>query len=178
MISVDVWIDVVSPWCYTMKHTLEEAVAAHRSPAEVTVVYRAFEVGEREAGGQGAPGRSFDALRLVALGLEQGGPPLQGAVLERLFHAHFGGEADLTDHEQLQRLGAEAGLDESRLAELLAGDAFADAVRADEAEARDRGVESVPYVLADDAGAVHGIQPVEVVSELLARAGSSPGAAR
>jgi predicted DsbA family dithiol-disulfide isomerase len=171
MIPVDcqVWMDVISPWCYTVKHRLEQAVAESARPAEVTVHYRSYET---EPGEQGQPGPSHDAHRLVALGLAQGGPPLQGAVLERLFHAHFTEGRDVSDHEQLQRLGAEAGLDERRLGAVLAGDDFDEEVAADRAEAESRGIDTVPYIIANDAHVVHGVQPVEVLSELLAHAGT------
>lgn len=169
-IDCQVWVDVISPWCFQMKHQLEQAIAESHRPAEVTVTYRAFET---EAGTQDRPGPSFDALRVVALGLALGGPPLQGAVLERLLHAHFTEHRDVGDVAQLQRLGAEAGLDERRLAAVLAGDDFADEVRRDEEEARAIGVETVPYVVVNGTHSVHGAQPLEVLKELLEHAGSS-----
>ncbi len=218
-IDLQVWADVVSPWCYIVKHRLERAIAMSDRPAEVTVRYRAYELDPDASRGSGvlavdhlttSGGRSpdeardlvgraaaaaredalavdperlrhsnsFDAHRLVALGLAQGGPPLQAAVLERLFSAHFTEGRAIDDHEELQRLGAEAGLDERRLGAVLAGDDLAEEVRADEEAARDVGVTGVPYVLAGGSLAVHGAQPVEVFSNLLARAGSSPAEPR
>lgn len=116
---------------------------------------------------------TFDALRVVALGLAQGGPPLQAAVLERLFSAHFSEGRAVDDPTELQRLGAEAGLDERRLGSVLAGDDFAEQVREDEEAARDLGITRVPYVLAGDSLVVHGAQPTEVFADLLAKAGSA-----
>ena len=74
----------------------------------------------------------FDAHRLMHLGLAQGGPALQAAVAERMFAAHFCEGKALDDPRVLQRLGPEAGLDEHRVAAVLAGDEYASAVRADE----------------------------------------------
>ena len=92
---------------------------------------------------------SFDAHRLVALGLAQGGPALQAAVLERLYSAHFTEGKAIDDIETLQRLGAEAGLDGRRVSAVLAGDEYADHVRADEEAAVDIGITGVPFFMAN-----------------------------
>lgn len=211
VIEVDVWADVVCPWCFIGKHRLERAVAACEHPAEVTVRYHAYEldpqtpVGSGEgiigylaartgkseqearqmAEGAAISGRpdgvdiqidtqlrsnSFDAHRLVALGANQGGPALQAAVLERFYVAHFTQGRPIDDHEALQRLSAEAGLDERRVGALLAGDEFADSVRADEDAARQMGIQGVPFAVANMKVAVSGAQSVETFSELLSSA--------
>ena len=99
---------------------------------------------------------SFDAHRLVALGLAQGGPALQAAVLERFYSAHFSEGKAIDDIETLQRLGAEAGLDGRRVSAVLAGDEFADHVRADEAAATDIGITGVPFFMANRRVALSG----------------------
>jgi predicted DsbA family dithiol-disulfide isomerase len=111
---------------------------------------------------------SFDAHRLIALGLEQGGPALQGAVLERLFSAHFSEGKSIDDHESLQRLGAEAGLDGRRVAAVLAGEDYADTVRADEKEAAELGITAVPFFVANRQVALTGAHSVEVLGKLIA----------
>ncbi|GAA0474794.1 disulfide isomerase [Paractinoplanes deccanensis] len=40
--DIQVWADVVCPWCYLGKHRLERALAEH--PGDVTVTYRAFQL--------------------------------------------------------------------------------------------------------------------------------------
>lgn len=207
-IEVDVWADVVCPWCYIGKRRLEQAVAESAHPAEVTVTYHAFELDPATPVGGGVsvvehlaqtrgvdleearamaehaamvgrPDRidievdhqvranTFDAHRLVALGLAQGGHALQAAVLERFFSAHFTEGKPIDDIEALQRLGAEAGLDGRRVSAVLAADDFADQVRADERAAEQIGITSVPFALANKRVAVSGAQPVEVFGQML-----------
>jgi predicted DsbA family dithiol-disulfide isomerase len=210
-IVLDVWADILCPWCYIGKRRLEQAIAASERPAEVTVFYHAYQLnpdapvgsgrpvaerlaekyGTDRAGGEAMAQRaaeaarpdglnivpelqleanSFDGHRLVALGLAQGGPALQAAVLERLFSAHFAEGRQVDDREVLQRLGAEAGLDERRLGAVLASDEFADQVRADEAAAAEMGIRGVPFTIANQRVAVAGAQPAEVFGLLLKRA--------
>ncbi|HET7398771.1 MAG TPA: DsbA family oxidoreductase [Intrasporangium sp.] len=110
---------------------------------------------------------TFNAHRLVALALEMGGPALQSATVERFFSAHFGEGLALDDPEVLQRISAEAGLDERRVASVLADDSYAAEVRADEEAARSLGVTTVPHVVADGGPSLSGIQSVEEYLGLL-----------
>jgi predicted DsbA family dithiol-disulfide isomerase len=41
---IEIWSDVVCPWCYIGKRRLEEALASFPAAEEVEVVYRAFEL--------------------------------------------------------------------------------------------------------------------------------------
>ena len=110
---------------------------------------------------------TFDAHRLCALARELGGPALQAAAFERFFAAHFREGLAIDDHEVLQRLGAECGLDERRVAAVLASHDFSDRVRADEEKARSLGVTATPFVLANGYAAVSGAKPVEDYLALL-----------
>jgi predicted DsbA family dithiol-disulfide isomerase len=107
---------------------------------------------------------------MVALGLAQGGPALQAAVLERLFSAHFTEGKVIDDIETLQRLGGEAGLDGRRLAAVLAGKDFADHVREDEKAAKDLGINAVPCFVANRHVALSGTHTVEVMGKLITAA--------
>jgi predicted DsbA family dithiol-disulfide isomerase len=210
-VEIDVWADVVCPWCYIGKHRLEQAVAESAHPTEVTVTYHAFELdpqaprsdgstvlswlaeryrtdldGAREIAERPATlGRpdgveinvdtqlranSYDAHRIIALGLAQGGPALQAAVLERLFSAHFTEGRAIDDIETLQRLGAEAGLDGRRLSAVLAGDQYGRQVRADEEAAREIGISGVPFYMANRKVALSGAHSVEVIGQLITAA--------
>lgn len=113
---------------------------------------------------------SFDAHRLVALGLVQGGHALQGAVLERMFSAHFAEGKSIDDHESLQRLAGEAGLDGRRVAAVLASKDYADKVRADEQAAAELGVTAVPFFVANRQVALTGAHSVEVLGKLISAA--------
>ena len=98
---------------------------------------------------------TFDAHRLVHLAAEQG---LAGPVKERLMRAyHSEGEA-VGDPGTLARIAAESGLDADEVAGVLAGERFADAVRADEREAASLGIDAVPYFVVDRRFAARGAQ--------------------
>jgi predicted DsbA family dithiol-disulfide isomerase len=43
-VNVEIWSDVVCPWCYIGKRRFERAVASFGHPGEVTVTYRSFEL--------------------------------------------------------------------------------------------------------------------------------------
>jgi predicted DsbA family dithiol-disulfide isomerase len=207
-VQIDVWADVVCPWCYIGKRRLEQAVAESAHPADVAVTYHAYELDPHVPRGDGTTvlqwladrygtdldgareiaerpatiGRpdgvdidvdrqiranSFDAHRMVALGLAQGGPALQAAVLERLSSAHFSEGKQIDDIETLQRLGGEAGLDGRRLSSVLAEDDFADQVREDEAAAEDIGIAGVPFFMANRRVGLSGAHSAEVIGQLI-----------
>jgi predicted DsbA family dithiol-disulfide isomerase len=213
LVQIDVWADVVCPWCYLGKRRLELAIAESAHPAEVHVTYHAFELDPKAAHSTGETvlawlaqrygtdldgareiaerpavmGRpdgvhidvdrqlranSFDAHRLVALGLAQGGPALQAAVLERFYSAHFSEGKLIDDIETLQRLGAEAGLDGRRVSAVLAGPEFGDHVRADEAAATDIGITGVPFFMANRRVALSGLHSTDVLGQLIEAAAS------
>lgn len=211
-VVVEVWADLVCPWCFIAKHRLRQAIAAYEHPATVSLRHRAYELdpgmppgrrvpvaehlGQKYGGGSEA-GRAmttqvsriaaaeglvldmdraqrcstFDAHRLVALAGDLGGWELAQAALERFFAAHFQQGLALDDHGVLLRTAAEAGLDEQRVAAVLAGDAHVDQVRADESAARELGVGGVPFAVANERLAVTGAQPVAVYRQLLRQAG-------
>jgi predicted DsbA family dithiol-disulfide isomerase len=65
------------------------------------------------------------------------------------------------------RLGAEAGLDGRRVSAVLAGDEFADHVRADQAAAIDIGITGVPFFMANRRVALSGAHSIEVIGQLI-----------
>jgi predicted DsbA family dithiol-disulfide isomerase len=112
-------------------------------------------------------GNTFDAHRVVHLGKKHG---KQAAVKERMMKAYMTDGERIGDFDTLARLGAEAGLDEKEVREMLASDAFTKEVRADEAEAREIGVNGVPFFVIDHKYAVSGAQPAEVLVAAITRA--------
>jgi predicted DsbA family dithiol-disulfide isomerase len=115
---------------------------------------------------QARSGNTFDAHRIVHLAKQHG---LQDEMNERLLTAHFTEGELVSDHETLRRLAVEAGLPEEEVAETLAGDRYADDVRADETTAHTLGINAVPTFVVDRRIGVSGAQPPEVLGELLAR---------
>jgi predicted DsbA family dithiol-disulfide isomerase len=107
---------------------------------------------------------TFDAHRVLHLAAERG---VQDAVKERLLRAHFTEGELVSDHEVLARLAGEAGLDAGEVREVLATDAYADAVRDDERTAGSLGITAVPFFVVDRALGAAGAQPPEVLGGLL-----------
>ena len=89
---------------------------------------------------------------------------------ERLLRATFTEGLPIADQPTLVRLATEAGLPAAEIQAVLDGDAYADAVRADEQRAARYGITGVPFFVADGKYAVSGAQPPEVLLQLLQRA--------
>jgi predicted DsbA family dithiol-disulfide isomerase len=109
-------------------------------------------------------GNTFDGHRLVHLAETQG---LQDEMKERLLRAYFTEGELMSDHDTLVRLAAEVGLDAQEVRELLAGDRYADAVRADERTAGELGISAVPTFVIDRQLGASGAQPPEALLDLL-----------
>ncbi|MFE3228786.1 DsbA family oxidoreductase [Nocardia sp. NPDC059228] len=116
-------------------------------------------------------GNSFDMHRLLHFALEQG---KQEHLLDALYAANFAeAEPLFGDAERLVRVAVSAGFDEAAVREVLADpEAYADAVRADEAEAARLGARGVPFFVLDRKYGVSGAQPSEVFAQALERAWS------
>ena len=205
---IDIWSDIVCPWCYIGKRRLERALAGFEHRDRIEIVHRSFQLDpasprgtirshrdnlmskygmsqgqadatqarmEQTAAGEGLEfrlvggmtGNTFDAHRLLRLAWDRG---IQGAVLERLYRAHFTEQRSIFKVESLAALGADAGLDAGEAVGVLRGDVYADAVEADLHEARRHGILGVPHYLFDGNHAVSGAQPTEVFAAALTRA--------
>jgi predicted DsbA family dithiol-disulfide isomerase len=112
-------------------------------------------------------GNTFDAHRLTHLAAAHG---RQDAMEERLMRAYLEEGRLISDHATLRRLAADAGLPTDEVAELLATDQHADAVRADEATAHALGISAVPFFVADRVIGASGAQPAEVLLQFLEEA--------
>jgi len=209
-VQVDIWSDVVCPWCYVGKRRFEAALArfAHRN--EVVVRWHSFELdasapaertgpyagrlaekyGVSVADAQGMidsmtaaaaadgldfrfdlarPGNTFAAHRLLHLAGDRG---RQDVLKERLLAAYLTEGEPIGDLITLARLGVEAGLDPAQVRAVLAGDAYAAEVRADERQAAEIGVSGVPFFVINRRYAVSGAQPADLLLEVLDRAWS------
>jgi predicted DsbA family dithiol-disulfide isomerase len=204
-LTVEIWSDVVCPWCYLGKRRFEAALALFEHRDEVDVVWRSFQLdpdAPREldesptqalatkygmtmeqaeathaqmtelAASEGLEyrfdrarrGNTFDAHRLLHLAAAHG---IQGQMTERLMRAYFTDGESIGDRATLVRLAADEGLDAE---EALAGDAYADAVRADEELARRIGIGGVPYFVLGRRYGVSGAQPADLLLQALERA--------
>lgn len=89
------------------------------------------------------------------------------ALLDRLFRAHFSEGVNVEDELQLRRLAEEVGLEGALLEDVFQDDQLAYQVEQDLQQARQIGVQGVPFFVFDSQYAVSGAQPVEVFAEVL-----------
>ena len=90
----------------------------------------------------------------------------QDAVVQALFDAYFLRAEDIGDPEVLAAAAAEAGLDAEETRAFLAGDAEAEAVRAEDTSARQAGISGVPCFIFNRQHALAGAHPPEVLHQL------------
>lgn len=206
--KIDIWSDVVCPFCWLGKRHLERALETFPHRDEVEVVWHSFQLDptapavsdettprmlarkygisleqaqanqerlEQQAATVGLEyhlattpvTNTFDAHRLLHLAAAEGDVD---RVMERFYRGYFTENLAVGDHGVLVRLATEAGLDGSRVREVLAGDEFADAVHADEQQARAYGARGVPFFVLGGVLGVSGAQPVEVFEQALRQA--------
>jgi predicted DsbA family dithiol-disulfide isomerase len=109
-------------------------------------------------------GNTFDAHRLTHLALSLG---CQDAMKERLMRAYLTEGELISDHTTLRRLALEVGLPEGQIDELLAGERYADEVRADEYTAHRLGITAVPFFVVDRSVGAAGAQSPEYLLAML-----------
>jgi predicted DsbA family dithiol-disulfide isomerase len=96
---------------------------------------------------------TVNAHRLMGYGAKHG---REDEVAESLFRAYFIEGANLTDKDALTAIGARAGLDRAALETYLASDEDRDAVLRHDLEARQAGINGVPYFIFNNRTAVSG----------------------
>jgi predicted DsbA family dithiol-disulfide isomerase len=207
-IRIEIWSDVVCPWCYIGKRRFETALGRFAHRDQVVVVWRSFELDPHAprrtpsslndllvqkigvsyaqaaamnqqvtelAAAEGLdyqldrakPGNTFDAHRLIYLAAAHN---LQAQAKERLLRAYFTEGLPISDHDTLATLGVELGLAGDEVRAMLASDAYADDVRADEQRAATFGIRGVPFYVIDERYGVSGAQTPAVFLDALEQA--------
>lgn len=205
---IDVWSDVVCPWCWIGKVRLQKALAGFPAGGSVEVVLRSFQLdpstpkdldipsdemlarkyrigpvevrdihSRLESLGKaegidfrfelGRTANTFDAHQLIHLAKDKG---LQMPMADRLFRAQFSEGIRVGDRKALMNLATEVGLDGGEVGASLESQAYAAAVREDEAQARALGITAVPFFLFDGKVGVSGAQPVSVLRRVMEEA--------
>jgi len=82
-IQVEIWSDVVCPWCYIGKRRFERAVAELDGEVELDIVYRPYQLDPTAS-----PGKSQPVLEAYAR--KFGGPEQATAIIERVTEAAAG----------------------------------------------------------------------------------------
>lgn len=208
---IDLWSDVVCPWCAIGKAHLDRALEQFEHADDVHLVWRSFEldpgappvraggydqllaakyatsaqggralVGRLSAAAERAgvdarfdlvrPANTFDAHRLLHLAEVH---DVQDGLARRFTRAYLAEGELLSDHPTLLRLGEDVGLAGAEVSRTLAGDAFAEQVWADEAEAARREITAVPTFLVDRRVVVPGAQSSATLLATLRRAWTS-----
>ena len=142
--------------------TVEEASAQHRRITDLAAAEGLDYHLERARSG-----RSFDAHRLLHLARDRG---VQDAVKERLLAGYLQEGVAIGLPEELGPLAVSAGLEQGDVDAVLAGDAFGDAVRADEERAMELGITGVPFFVIGGRFAIPGAQDPETILTVLQRA--------
>lgn len=103
------------------------------------------------------PGNTFNAHRLLHLAKQHG---LANQAEERFFRAYFSEGLSIGEADVLRRISADIGLDPDEVNNVLNTDAFADAVRADEMQARKMGIHGVPYFVINGSRVIEGARDI------------------
>ena len=107
---------------------------------------------------------TFDAHRLLHwAGLEG----RQAALKHALLRAYFTEGRDVSDRGILAGIAVDAGLDSGPAREILASEAYAEEVRADEEFFQRSGIRGVPAIIIERKHLISGGQPVEVFERAL-----------
>jgi predicted DsbA family dithiol-disulfide isomerase len=204
-VQVEIYSDVVCPWCYIGKRRFEKALAEFEGRDDVQVVWKPYQLDPRAptlptpaldayARKFGGPdealritghladmGRAegldldftiaqrantLDAHRLLWLAEREGD---QDAVKERLLRAYFTEGRDVADVDELVAVAADAGMDADRVRTYLASDEGTAEVRAEIAEAVERGITAVPTFVFEGQWAVPGAQDPDTMLRVLRR---------
>lgn len=83
---------------------------------------------------------------------------------------YFSEALPVGERAALARLAPDFGIPESEALAMLESDAWADAVRADEARAANFGITGVPFFVFDEKSGISGAQAVELFSQTLQEA--------
>jgi predicted DsbA family dithiol-disulfide isomerase len=104
---------------------------------------------------------TFDAHRLLWRAGQQG---VQNALAENLFRAYFIDAQDVGDTRVLAAIGTQSGMDPAGVEELLSSDLGSAEVRAEERQARARGVSGVPSFFIDGVPITSGARHPELLA--------------
>ena len=199
---IDIYSDVICPWCYIGKRRLERALA-ERPQNGLKLHWRAFQLNpdmpaqgmDRQLYLQLKFGSAANAERIYreikAVGDEEdlafafeaiqrtpntiechrlirfaGMTDRQGAVVEALFRAYFLAGENIGAPAVLLNVAQSAGLDPAETQAFLDSDLEAEAVRAEDSEARRGGLQGVPTFIVNGKYVLSGAHLPEVLYQM------------
>ncbi|MBU3213845.1 DsbA family oxidoreductase [Clostridium estertheticum] len=110
---------------------------------------------------------TFDAHR-IAKYAETKGKGIE--ISEKLLHAYFTENKQMSDHRVLTDIAIEFGLDKLEVEDILNGKKFAQDVRNDEYEAGKLGIQAVPFFLINEKYSISGAQSSRVFKKVIEKA--------
>lgn len=102
---------------------------------------------------------TFDAHRLAMFAKKLG---LMQEMTGRILRAYYTESKHIGDRITLIELAEEVGLNPGAVADMLGSTAMSEMVRADEREADEHSIRSIPYFLINKKHSITGAQPTEV----------------
>jgi predicted DsbA family dithiol-disulfide isomerase len=202
-ITVDIYSDVVCPWCYIGKRKFETALSqvGDGLGADVEVTYRphqldptaspdtaqildhvtraASEVGIEFHMDRALRANTLLAHRLLWLAAQPDSPVAQALLKERLLRAYFSDGLDVGDPDVLADCAAEVGFDRDEVDAFLASDRGIAEVQAELREGYEQGITAVPTFVFEGRWAIPGAQEpdtfVRVLEKMADRATADAG---
>ena len=116
---------------------------------------------------------TFDAHRLLHWA-EGEGEDRQRALKHALLRAYFSEGRNVSDHDTLVEIAADAGLSAERARDILASDEFAEEVRIGERFFQSHGIRAVPAIIIERKHLISGGQPPEVFEQALRQIAAEP----
>jgi predicted DsbA family dithiol-disulfide isomerase len=110
---------------------------------------------------------TFDAHR-IAKYAETKGKGIE--ISEKLLHAYFTENKQMSDHKILTDIAIEIGLDKLEVENILKSKKFAADVRNDEYESSRLGIQAVPFFLINEKYSISGAQPSKVFKKAIEKA--------
>jgi len=203
--KIEIWSDVVCPFCYIGKRKLEEALNTFSHKDDVNIEFKAYELDPNAAPYTGQdfyesmaakfgsveqakqmtanivqqaksvgldfhfdtmkPTNTFDAHRITKYAKEHG---KDAAISEKLLYANFTESKEVGNHETLAEIAEDAGLNKDEALKVLQDkEAYRDEVNNDISEAKQFGIQGVPYFIINRKYAISGAQPTETFTQAL-----------
>jgi len=110
---------------------------------------------------------TFDAHR-IAKYAETKGKGIE--ISEKLLHAYFTENKQMSDHKILTDIATEIGLDKLEVENILKSKKFGTDVRNDEYESSGLGIQAVPFFLINEKYSISGAQPSKVFKKAIEKA--------
>jgi predicted DsbA family dithiol-disulfide isomerase len=188
-VTVEIWSDVVCPWCYIGENRFEQALAEFPNRDQIKVVHRSFQLDPstprdtRETVDEMlskkyrvSPERAAQmSNQVISVAAADGLPMRADRFTANTYDAHrlvhFATTKGLVgDTDTLVELAVEVGLDADETRKVLESDAFSAEVDADLRRAAGFGIQGVPFFVFDEKFGVSGGQAKEVFTQAITKA--------